>query len=444
MPVPIESQKARSTYSATKELLGTQGNYLSQFRSQMNRILENNNVINDEVKALNENSLMTELEQSKDSDQKCMSNVPFPHQLHDILSNESHSNIITWLPHGKAFVVLDKKKFTETVSPNYFKETKYESFTRKLNRWNFVRISKGPYAGAFEHEYFLRDDVPKCSKIRCQKKYERKKPRAETLKKKVQEAKEKKPVAMNEVPSGAPSLRSFSLDAIKQAQMQQVQRRCLLNYLSLKQQYEQKQNREMFLKSHMCYEKPYVQVLNDVAKKRRISEPDSPLNVSPLSLQQQSSQKKLSPISLPKSSIPSLPTITMPSPPENEWDTKLPFEPKVEDVSSDVPCDEAESQSESISKMPTVSVSDELPANNEGAKLSVLVNTATCMPSVLKENDYHPSKHCEYFAKSNLPPKKKIQQRLYADEPSCSIHARPSDSKAEELSPMFVIRASAA
>jgi len=438
MPVPMNSQKAISTEVVTKGLFGTHGNYLSQFQSQMNRILENDNITNDK------NSLMNDPEQSKDSDRKCMSNVPFPHQLHDILSNESYSDIITWLPHGKAFVVLDKKKFTEIVSPNYFKETKYESFTRKLNRWNFVRISKGPDAGSFEHEYFLRDDVPKCSKIRCQKKYERKKPRAGSLKKKVQEAKEKRPAATNEVPSGAPSSGSFSLDAIKQAQMQQVQRRCLLNYLSLKQQYEQKLNREMFLKSQMSYQKPYVQALNDAVKKQRISAPDSPLDLSSLSLQQQSPQKKLSPISLPKSSIPGLPTIMMPSLPENEWDAKLPFEPKLEEVNSDVSSDEAESQSESTCKSPTVSVSDEQPMNNECDKLSVLVDTATCMPSISKENDYYPSKDCEYFAKSNLPPKKKIQQRIYATEPGRSIHAWPSNGKKEELSPMSVIRASAA
>jgi len=72
-------------------------------------------------------------------------------QLMEILSDETHSEIITWLPHGKAFIIYQKKKFANEVLPRYFKQSKYTSFTRKLNRWGFIRVTRGPETGAYYH-----------------------------------------------------------------------------------------------------------------------------------------------------------------------------------------------------------------------------------------------------------------------------------------------------
>jgi HSF-type DNA-binding len=60
-----------------------------------------------------------------------------PHmQLMDVLDNPRFSESISWLPHGKGFVVTDKKRFASEVLPLYFGvQTKFTSFTRKLNRW---------------------------------------------------------------------------------------------------------------------------------------------------------------------------------------------------------------------------------------------------------------------------------------------------------------------
>jgi hypothetical protein len=41
------------------------------------------------------------------------------------------------------------------------------SFTRKLNRWNFVRISSGPELGAYYHEFFLRDKPHLAAQMFC-------------------------------------------------------------------------------------------------------------------------------------------------------------------------------------------------------------------------------------------------------------------------------------
>ena len=78
--------------------------------------------------------------------------ITFPAVLHDILRDDAFSNIITWLPHGQAFEVLDKKKFEEVVSTKFFNGSCYSSFTKKLNRWNFVCILRGPDKNAYKHK----------------------------------------------------------------------------------------------------------------------------------------------------------------------------------------------------------------------------------------------------------------------------------------------------
>jgi hypothetical protein len=60
------------------------------------------------------------------------------------------------MPHGRAFLVRRPKSFASDVLPRYFRQTKFLSFTRQLNLWGFKRITRGPDAGAYYHELFLR------------------------------------------------------------------------------------------------------------------------------------------------------------------------------------------------------------------------------------------------------------------------------------------------
>lgn len=69
-----------------------------------------------------------------------------------ILSTNAYSDIISWLPHGKGFLLLQKRRFAEEVLPKFFKQSKFASFTRKLNRWGFVRVTRGPEMGAYYHK----------------------------------------------------------------------------------------------------------------------------------------------------------------------------------------------------------------------------------------------------------------------------------------------------
>lgn len=99
----------------------------------------------------------------KDDDSKI-----FPQRLMEILSEEDNQDAICWLPHGRAFIVRDRNLFADKVMPKYFsRHAKYSSFTRKLNRWNFVRVSSGPELGAYYHEFFLRDKPILASQMFC-------------------------------------------------------------------------------------------------------------------------------------------------------------------------------------------------------------------------------------------------------------------------------------
>jgi len=81
----------------------------------------------------------------------------FPIKLMQILDENAHSEVIHWLPHGRGFLISNKKRFAEEILPKYFKESKYTSFTRRLNRWNFVIQTHGRSKASYFHPSFVRD-----------------------------------------------------------------------------------------------------------------------------------------------------------------------------------------------------------------------------------------------------------------------------------------------
>lgn len=86
---------------------------------------------------------------------KCEAN--FPAKVHKMLSDPRHEDIVTWMPHGRAWKILDKERLISTALPEYLVCRKYESFTRQLNGWGFKRLyQSGPDLGCYYHEAFLR------------------------------------------------------------------------------------------------------------------------------------------------------------------------------------------------------------------------------------------------------------------------------------------------
>jgi HSF-type DNA-binding len=73
----------------------------------------------------------------------------FPMKLVEILGDERYEEAICWLPHGRAFIIRNRKLFAETVMPLHFsRKAKYSSFTRKLNRWYVCYLTSLPVNAA--------------------------------------------------------------------------------------------------------------------------------------------------------------------------------------------------------------------------------------------------------------------------------------------------------
>jgi hypothetical protein len=86
--------------------------------------------------------------------------VGFPLKLQRILDKleaDGNTDIISWLPHGRAFLVKNSNRFVSEVMPVYFNQSKYSSFQRQLHMYNFQRINYHTRdKGAYHHPSFLR------------------------------------------------------------------------------------------------------------------------------------------------------------------------------------------------------------------------------------------------------------------------------------------------
>jgi len=89
-----------------------------------------------------------------------------------ILSVKDCQQAIRWMPNGCAFCIVDSKALVDKVLPKYFKEAKYTSFTRKLNRWGFKHFtlptsepSQEKEMSIYTHDKFLRDNPALCQQM---------------------------------------------------------------------------------------------------------------------------------------------------------------------------------------------------------------------------------------------------------------------------------------
>jgi HSF-type DNA-binding len=78
-------------------------------------------------------------------------------KMHSILSRTDFQDVISWMPHGRAWRVHKPKEFESRVIPLYFEHVKYSSFVRQANGWGFHRITvDSSDRNAYYHPMFLR------------------------------------------------------------------------------------------------------------------------------------------------------------------------------------------------------------------------------------------------------------------------------------------------
>lgn len=82
--------------------------------------------------------------------------LSFPVKLHCLLSKEEFSNHITWMHHGRSWIILRPQAFAEKVLPLFFPNIKFASFKRQLNAWGFKRIKDEYEENCYAHDLFVR------------------------------------------------------------------------------------------------------------------------------------------------------------------------------------------------------------------------------------------------------------------------------------------------
>ena len=66
----------------------------------------------------------------------------FPSKLHKMLEDADAlgcSAAVSWMPHGRAFIIKNGDRFLSEVAPQFFKATKLRSFERQCHLWGFRR-----------------------------------------------------------------------------------------------------------------------------------------------------------------------------------------------------------------------------------------------------------------------------------------------------------------
>ena len=96
------------------------------------------------------------------------SEAVFPAKLHRMLEDahkEGFNELVSWIRGGTAFKVHDVDGFMEHVMTKYFDQTKFQSFRRQLNLYQFIRVNSAVHGTYYFHKCFLQSDPNLCHKI---------------------------------------------------------------------------------------------------------------------------------------------------------------------------------------------------------------------------------------------------------------------------------------
>jgi hypothetical protein len=109
------------------------------------------------------------IERNYDDDELSTEQTSFPWKLHLMLEyaeKENYQHIVSWVKDGSAFKVHNSREFVEKVMPEYFDQTKYDSFRRQVNMYGFTRLTQLEDRGAICHPSFVKGARYLCGNIR--------------------------------------------------------------------------------------------------------------------------------------------------------------------------------------------------------------------------------------------------------------------------------------
>ena len=89
----------------------------------------------------------------------------FPFRLHNMLDDAErtgHSHIVSWSPGGESFKIHLPKQLINVLQ-KYFRQSKFKSFLRQLQGYDFKRITRGKDQGVVSHPMFLRGRRSACT-----------------------------------------------------------------------------------------------------------------------------------------------------------------------------------------------------------------------------------------------------------------------------------------
>jgi hypothetical protein len=85
-------------------------------------------------------------------------------KLFYIVDSGEYSHLIQWNDDGDAFQIKNQDGFMKGVLLHMFKQTKFESFHRKLNRWRFSKVRRQRYT--WRHPFFQKGRLDLCIRIK--------------------------------------------------------------------------------------------------------------------------------------------------------------------------------------------------------------------------------------------------------------------------------------
>jgi HSF-type DNA-binding len=134
--------------------------------SQVNALQSASSLLNDD------DAIEKDGKTNEEGKTKANSAETFPQKVYRMIEDaerDGMGDVVSFLPHGKAFSIHKPRQFISDVMPKFFSTNRMSSFQRQLNLYGFRRITDGVDKGAYFHELFSKGQKNLCKQIKRKK-----------------------------------------------------------------------------------------------------------------------------------------------------------------------------------------------------------------------------------------------------------------------------------